>query len=275
MKISSGRSCGGCCTKLVDFNVRLGSTQILKDINLHVHCGEITAIIGPNGAGKTSLFRAMLGDLPHTGSLRFVHSGENDSPVMPRIGYVPQKFDIDPTAPVSVLDVFAGAMSHWPLWLGRRSHVRADALQMLGIVEAEDLIDKRVGSLSCGQLQRVLLALALHPTPDLLLLDEPIAGVDKGGIELFYRIVARLRDNFDLAIILISHDLTEVARVADRMILLNHAILFDGSPRDVLTNPLVRETFGLNIDPTTAVPTHTTPHDSCAIPSTLDTRHSS
>ncbi len=267
MKISSGKSCGGCCTKLVDFNVRLGATQILKDINLHVHCGEITAIIGPNGAGKTSLFRAMLGDLPHTGSLRFVHSGENDSPVMPRIGYVPQKFDIDATAPVSVLDVFAGAMSNWPLWLGRRSHVRADALQMLGIVEAEDLIDKRVGSLSCGQLQRVLLALALHPTPDLLLLDEPIAGVDKGGIELFYRIVAKLRDNFDLAIILISHDLTEVARVADRMILLNHAILFDGSPRDVLTNPLVRETFGLNIDPATAVPPHTTPHDACETPS--------
>jgi zinc transport system ATP-binding protein len=268
MKISSGKSCGGCCTKLVNFGVQFGSTIALKDVNLHMHCGELTVIVGPNGAGKTSLFRAMLGDLPHTGALRFVHSGENDSVVQPRIGYVPQRIDLDATAPVSVLDLFAGAVSRWPLWLGRRGTTRAAARDMLAGVEAEDLIDQRVGSLSCGQLQRVLLALALQPVPDLLLLDEPVAGVDKAGIRLFYRIVSDLRKNYDLSILMISHDLTEVARVADRMIFLNKRILCDGSPREVLSNPLVQEAFGMEFDPAAAVPAHAVPHDACEKPVT-------
>jgi zinc transport system ATP-binding protein len=266
MKISSGPSCGGCCTKLVGFGVQFGDTPILKDIDLHVHCGELTVIIGPNGAGKTSLFRAMLGEIPHTGQLRFVHSGENDNVVKPRIGYVPQRIDLDATAPVSVLDLFAGALSRWPLWLGHRSHVRRDAMEMLRIVEAEDLIDRSVGKLSCGQLQRVLLALALNPVPDLLLLDEPIAGVDKPGIRLFHRIVSDLRRNYDLSILMISHDLTEVARVADRMIFLHQKILCDGPPREVLVNPIVQEAFGMDVDTAAALPAHATPHDDCEEP---------
>jgi zinc transport system ATP-binding protein len=266
MKISSGTSCGGCCTKLVDFGVQFGSTTVLQGINLHVHCGELTVIIGPNGAGKSSLFRAMLGDIPHTGKLRFVHSGENDSVVRPRIGYVPQRIDLDATAPVSVLDLFAGAMSRRPLWLGYGSQARTTARDMLKIVEAEDLIDQMAGNLSCGQFQRVLLALALLPVPDLLLLDEPIAGVDKAGIRLFHRIVSDLRKNYDLSILMISHDLTEVAQVADRMLLLNKRILCDGPPREVLSNPLVQETMGMDINPAKAVPAHATPHDACDVP---------
>ena len=98
--------CGGCCTRLTNFGVSIGGNLILKDFNLHVHCGELTAIIGPNGAGKTTLLKAMLGEIPHIGEVHFVHS-DGRSFGKPRIGYVPQKLDIDKTAPISVLDLFS------------------------------------------------------------------------------------------------------------------------------------------------------------------------
>ena len=112
------RVCGGCCTRLEHFGVRLGGREILRDIDLHVHCGELTAIVGPNGAGKTTLFRAMLGELPHSGRLQFVHLDGRTPFGAPRIGYVPQKLDLDPGAPVTVLDLFAAARARRPIWTG-------------------------------------------------------------------------------------------------------------------------------------------------------------
>lgn len=238
-------SCGGCCTQLIDFGVTLGHTPILEHINLHVHCGELTVLIGPNGAGKTTLFRAMLGELPYHGQLQFVHADNNRRFVSPRIGYVPQKLEIDARAPISVLDLFAGACSRQPLWLGHSRAIRDRAGAMLAAVEAGPLLDQRLGELSCGQLQRVLLALALTPVPDLLLLDEPVAGVDPAGTEMFYRTVSGLRRNYDLSILLVSHDLAAAARVADRMIFLNRTILCDGAPAEVLACRPVQEAFGI------------------------------
>jgi zinc transport system ATP-binding protein len=104
----------------------------------------------------------------------------------------------------------------------------------------------KISQLSCGQFQRVMLALALSPIPDLLLLDEPIAGVDKSGIEVFYKIVSRLRREYDLSIFLISHDIVEVANFADRMILLNRAMLCEGSPEKVLSSPEIKTIYGIN-----------------------------
>jgi zinc transport system ATP-binding protein len=237
--------CGGCCTRLTDFGVSIGGTVILKDFNLHVHCGELTAIIGPNGAGKTTLLRAMLGEVSHSGKLHFVHS-DGSSFGKPRIGYVPQKLDIDKTAPISVLDFFASVNSSFPIWLGHLSSSKRRTLDMLKMVEAESYADMKISQLSCGQLQRVMLALALSPIPDLLLLDEPIAGVDKSGIDVFYRIVSRLRREYDLSIFLISHDIAEIANFADRMVLLNRAMICEGSPEKVLSSPELREVFGIN-----------------------------
>ena len=237
--------CGGCCTRLTDFGVTMGGNLILKDFNLHVHCGELTAIIGPNGAGKTTLLRAMLGEIPHSGELHFVHS-DGSSFGKPRIGYVPQKLDIDKTAPISVIDLFASVNSSFPLWLGHVSSSKKKTMDMLRMVEAESYADMRISQLSCGQFQRVMLALALSPIPDLLLLDEPIAGVDKSGIEVFYKIVSRLRREYDLSIFLISHDISEVANFADRMILLNRAMLCEGSPEKVLSSPEIKTIFGIN-----------------------------
>jgi zinc transport system ATP-binding protein len=240
----SAPRCGACCTRIENLGVVIGSTTILDRVNLHLHCGQLTALIGPNGAGKTTLLRAMLGELPYSGELHFLPVRKESACVAPRIGYVPQKLEMDTLAPISVYDLFAGATSRWPAWLGRRSGISKDALGMLDIVGGETLIDRKLGQLSCGQLQRVLLALALTPTPDILLLDEPVAGVDQAGIELFYRMVSQFRRDFDLAILLISHDLPAVARFADRMIFLNRTILSDGTPEEVLSHPLVKQTFG-------------------------------
>jgi zinc transport system ATP-binding protein len=237
--------CGGCCTRLVDFGVQVGGTVILEGINLHIHCGELTVLVGPNGAGKTSLFRAMLGELPHHGELRYVQAGGDTPFRRPHIGYVPQRLEVEPGAPVSVLDLFAAGTRRWPVWLGRSRQLRAAALAALAQVDATALLDRRLGLLSGGQLQRVLLALALLPPPDLLLLDEPVSGVDTAGTERFYHLVSQLRRDYDLSIILVSHDLQEAASVADRMILLNRTIVCDGRPAEVLADPRLQQTFHL------------------------------
>ncbi len=241
---SSTPSCGGCCTRLLHVGVTLGGIPILEDINLHVHCGELTVLIGPNGAGKTTLFRAMLGEVPYSGRLQFIHAGQQRRQSKPHIGYVPQKLELDPDSPMLVLDLFAGARARRPLWLGYPAALRQETLAALAAVEATNLIDRRLGRLSGGELQRVLLALALTPPPELLLLDEPVAGVDLAGIEMFYRIVSHLRHRLDLSIFLVSHDLAAAARVADRMILLNRTIIGDGPPAQVLADPRVKQWFG-------------------------------
>ena len=241
-----GPHCGACCTKIEDLGVRLGSADILEHVNLHLHCGQLMALIGPNGAGKTTLLRALLGELPHTGTLHFLPVRKDTREAVPRIGYVPQRLEMDTLAPVSVRDLFAGSVSRWPVWLGARRQASRDTLKVLATVGAEDVLDRKLGQLSPGQLQRVLLALALTPVPEILLLDEPVAGVDQAGIELFYQMISQFRRDYDLAILLISHDLPVVARFADRMVFLNRTILCDGTPRDVLSDPLVRQTFGFD-----------------------------
>jgi zinc transport system ATP-binding protein len=236
---------GSCCTRLTDFGVALAGTQVLRAVNLHVHCGELTAVVGPNGAGKTTLFRAILGELPHTGQLSFLNpSNGSGLKRRPHVGYVPQKLEFDTSAPITVLDVFAGALGYHPLWLGHTRRSRFMALESLSLVKSEHLVNRRLGLLSGGEQQRVLLSLALTPVPHILLLDEPVSGVDPSGIDPFYLMISDLRDRFDMSIILASHDLQAVARYADRMIFLNQTVLCDGSPAEVLAHNLVRQTFG-------------------------------
>jgi zinc transport system ATP-binding protein len=236
-------SCGGCCTRLEDFGVTIARRVILEHINLHIHCGELTVIVGPNGAGKTTLFRAMLGEIPHSGRLSFSHA-HADQPRHPALGYVPQKLEFDPGSPVIVLDLFTAILSRKALWLGYDRKVRDQAARALTMVNAQHLLHQYAGQLSGGELQRVLLALALTPIPDILLLDEPVSGVDPAGIDLFYSMVSDLREMHDLSILLVSHDLPSAARYADRMIFLNKSILADGTPGEVLRHEKVIQTFG-------------------------------
>ena len=244
-RASSGGDCAKlCCTKIEDFSVRIGRTDIFSHVNIHIHCGQLTAVIGPNGAGKSTLLRAILGEVPHTGVLHYVdakgkHTGH------PIIGYVPQYLRFDVSSPTSVMDLFMASLSRRPVWLCSSKKLRPRVLRSLARVKAEYLIDRRLGALSGGELQRVLLALALDPMPDLLLLDEPVSGVDQNGLELFYDIVADLREKEDMAIILISHDLNLVATHADQVVLLNKEVVCSGTPEEVFRDARTKKIFGM------------------------------
>jgi zinc transport system ATP-binding protein len=226
--------------------VILGKKAILYDINLHIHCGELTALIGPNGAGKSTLLKAILGEIRHTGRLKYVKSTGIDSK-RPVIGYVPQQLDFDKGTPASVFDLFMACVSRMPVWLLRPAPIRRRVAEALERVEAGHLIDRKLGALSGGELQKVLLALALDPIPDLLLLDEPVSGVDRKGLELFYNMVAEIRNKYDLSIILVSHDLELVERYADRAVLLSGTVLCSGKPSEVFGNKQAGDIFGSSV----------------------------
>lgn len=242
----SSCSCGLCCTKIKDFSVTLGRFDILKNVNLHIHCGDLTAVIGPNGAGKSTLLKAILGETPHSGELVFLDA-KNEHSGHPLMGYVPQKLDFDSSSPMSVYDLFASARTKRPVWFSRSKHVWQNVRETLEKVHAGRLIDRRLGALSGGELQRVLLALALDPVPDLLLLDEPVSGIDHNGLQMFYKTVSELRENYDLSIILVSHDLNLVARYADRVVFLNNGTVEScGTPKEVFNDKRVIEIFGMD-----------------------------
>lgn len=240
-------SCGMCCTKIRDLSVRYGNTTVLNNVNLHIHCGEITAIIGPNGAGKSTLLKAILGVIPHSGSIIFTDL-ETNNITIPRIGYVPQFLDLDRSMPITVRDLFTIAGSHFPAWLGSTSTLQQAALQVLESVQATHLIDHSIGTLSGGELQRVLLALALQKQPDILLLDEPVSGVDQNGLDLFYCTIDHIRAQYDLTTILISHDFNLVSKFADRLVLLDEKILKSGTPHEVFNSKEFRDIFNRGVD---------------------------
>ena len=235
-----------CCTKVQHISVKVGRHTILKDVSLHIHCGELTAIIGKNGAGKSTLLKALLGEITHGGEITYLGSKEKITKRL-MIGYVPQKLEFDLSAPMSVQDIFAASCSSFPIWLGSSKKMRERVLESLQRVQAEYLIDRRLGVLSGGELQRVLLALALEPIPNILLLDEPVSGIDQNGLKLFYEIVSQLRKDYDLSIILVSHDLDLVAEYADRVAVLNQGrMAYCGTPEEVFGNEEVRLLFHMD-----------------------------
>lgn len=243
MKKSGSKYCGFHCIKIKNFSVTIGDTKILQDINLHIHCGELTAIIGKNGAGKTTFIRALLNEIRHEGTIEFKDIRNNTFSNL-KIGYVPQHLNIAKNTPTSVYDLFASYLVKTPVCFRTSKKTKEKIRKQLEIFEAADLIDRRVCDLSGGQLQRVLLSIATLPTPNLLILDEPVSGIDQNGMELFYKNIDQLKKNNDLAIILISHDLEYVKRYADRVVLLDQTIQEEGKPEDVFASENFIETFG-------------------------------
>lgn len=236
-------SCGLCHTVIQNLTVRKSDITIIEDININITCGELTAIVGPNGAGKTTLLKALLGEIKHSGTLKYLNSSGEETN-KPKIGYVPQYINFDRYAPISVYDLFAAGLSGFPVCFYKSKRLKSLIEKSLSKVNVEYTINRRLGELSGGELQRVLLALALEPVPEILLLDEPVSGVDKNGMELFYATVSELRRNYDLTILLVSHDLPLVAKYADRVVLLNKKVLCSGIPRDVFTSSQFISTFG-------------------------------
>ncbi len=235
-------SCGhSCCLRVENLSVRIGADAILKDVNLHVHCGEMVALIGPNGAGKSTFLKAVLGQQEYSGVIAFSTPGQRSK--KPRIGYVPQSPAFDPSDPVSVADLFACCMSKRPAFLGLGKAMEETVLECLERVHGEDLIHKRVGTLSGGELQRVLLALALEPLPNILILDEPLSGVDVEGMAVLMDMLDEIRKTYDLSILMTTHDFSMLPRYADQVVLIDHALLIQGTPEAVLNSPEFHRVF--------------------------------
>ncbi len=236
------RGCDGrCCLRLEHLSVQAGGERILDDVSFHLHCGELIALIGPNGAGKSSLFKSILGLMDYEGRITFqsVEQGTQK----PRIGYVPQNPGFDPGDPVSVLDLFLTATTSRPAFLPVSRRAREKVAACLKRVNGEELIDRRVGTLSGGEVQRVLLAMALEPVPNLLILDEPMSGVDMEGEQQLLNLLDQIREEYDLSVLISTHDFQTLNRV-DKVILLQKRILAAGDAQVVLHSKEFARLFG-------------------------------
>lgn len=237
-----GQNCGdSCCLRVKNLTVRIGSDSILKDVDLHIHCGEMMALIGPNGAGKSTFLKAVLGQQDYEGTIVFSAPGQRGQ--KPKIGYVPQSPTFDPGDPVSVADLFSCCMSRRPAFLGHSKAMREKIQECLDRVHGKELIDKRVGTLSGGELQRVLLALALEPIPNILILDEPLSGVDVEGQADLMDMLDEIRDTYDLSILMTTHDFSMLPKYADQVALIDHRVLKLGSAQEVLDSEEFRQIF--------------------------------
>ena len=237
------KACGLHCTKINNIGVKIGNEEILKNVSIHIHCGELTVIIGRNGAGKTTLLKAILGEIEHTGDITFVDKKDNISKKI-KIGYVPQSINVEKHMPTTVYDLFASCITHIPVFLRKDKKIYNEIKEQLKIFGAENLIDKSIGDLSGGELQRVLISIATKPTPNLLILDEPVSGIDRNGIKEFYKIISKLKTEYDMSIILVSHDLDLAKKYADKVILLDKEVIKEGTPEDVFKSLEFKNRFG-------------------------------
>ena len=235
--------CDLCHIDLDRISVRRGGQVLLQDVSMHIHCGQLTVLIGQNGAGKTTLIKALLGEISHTGVIRHVDSHGLDIPHL-RTGYVPQVLQFDREMPLTVQDFIAASITRRPVWTGVSRKTREKVRQVLADVEAAELADRPLGRCSGGELQRVLLALALEPAPDLLVLDEPVSGIDRNGLKMFLDTLVNLRKTRHMAILLVSHDLRFVREYADHVVLLDKSVLIQGTPNAVFASEEFETVFG-------------------------------
>jgi zinc transport system ATP-binding protein len=229
-----------------DVHVRFGDKEILQGVSAGVERGQITALIGLNGSGKTTLLRAILKEAPYSGRIAFHCGHDHSRPTPEHVGYVPQRLAIDATLPLTVGDLLALALQRRPLFLGISRRVRGTMVEMIGRVGLPpEILDSFVSKISGGELQRVLLALALHPKPELLLLDEPAAGIDFQYEEKLYDLLARLNRETGVTILLVSHDVSVVSRRAHQVLCLKDGcIRCQGPPHEALTPEMLEQVFG-------------------------------
>lgn len=225
--------------------VTLGGVPILRGVSGELARGKIVALIGMNGSGKTTLLRTLLKEIPYSGAICF-HCGHNHlHPAPEHVGYVPQKLRLEANLPLTVRDLLAVSLQRRPLFLGVSARLRKEMADMLSQVNAPvELLDRPMDKLSGGEQQRVLMALALQPHPELLLLDEPAQGIDFKDQESFYHLIARINRERNVTILLVSHDLSIVYKHAHHVLCLRDGrIVCQGPPKEV-DREMLKQVYG-------------------------------
>ncbi len=210
-----------------NLTVSFGEEKVVDNLSFNLKKGENVAIMGPNGAGKTVLLKALLGILPYDGYIRW----SNDA----KISYVPQKILPEKNLPLSVEEFFKMKKA------GREQ--AKDALASVGITD-ERFLKKMIGTISSGQLQRVLVAWGLVGNPNVLLFDEPTAGIDIGGEETIFNLLNKIERERNLSIILVTHDMSVVYGFADSVLCLNKKLICHGSPAEALGSEGLKKLYG-------------------------------
>jgi len=212
--------------KVKNLNVKLNNEEIIKGLSFEVKKGDVLTILGPNGAGKTILLRTLLGLLPYQGEIHW----------MPeiKIGYVPQRLPFIKEIPMSIEEFFK---------LKRVSKKEIEkTLNLVGF--KNDFLNKKIGELSSGQFQRILVAWALVGDPDILFFDEPTTGIDIGGEETIYTLLTKLKEQRNLTILLVTHDLSVVYKFSNYVICLNKCPICQGFPKEVLSPETLNKLYG-------------------------------
>jgi zinc transport system ATP-binding protein len=215
-------------------SVRFGITRVLTALTFHVLRGTSLAVIGPNGAGKTVLFRALIGSIPVEGNVHWAPGT--------RIGYVPQKLDLERDVPITGFDFLRARAA----LAGQPDSSPSRALALVGM--STGIAQQSIGTMSGGQFQRLLVAFALVGDPNVLLLDEPTAGMDEPGQERLHELVRRLQHDQGLSILFISHELSVVYQYATEVLCLSRQHAYIGPPRTILTPDLLAEVYGAPLD---------------------------
>jgi ABC-type Mn2+/Zn2+ transport system ATPase subunit len=250
MPASHSHSPADLAVEVRDLRVSFDGQPVLRGVDLHIPRGQLVALIGPNGSGKTTLLRCLLGlQRVDAGEIKLL--GESDvRTALPRVGYVPQRLALERSFVLSVREFLSLRLRrtrHW-FWRPHRviDRILSETLVEIGV---EPMLDRPLAQLSGGQLQRVLIAFSLLGKPELLLLDEPTAGVDTPGEQTFYELIAEIHRRHQLTVLLVSHDLSMVYRHASWVYALNGVICCEGSPEQVMNTESLKAAYGIHVSP--------------------------
>lgn len=215
-----------------NLKVILNDQVILNNINFELKEGEILAIIGPNGAGKTVLIKSILSLIPYQGEIKY--KGEHIKNKLNEIGYIPQKFDFDKNLPITVKEF---------LEISNRGYIDKEIIKEVGI---SSILEKKLGEISGGQIQRVLIARSLFKKPKLILMDEPTSGIDIEGEKKIYELIIHLNKTHQITIIFVTHEINIVYSFAKKVLCLNVNLICYGEVRRELTESVLKKLYGEN-----------------------------
>lgn len=250
MSGSTSPSDEGNVAEIRGVNLAFGGRPVLRNVTMDLPAGKVVALIGPNGSGKTTLLRCLLGLQKVDDGRISLFGGVSLAKALPRIGYVPQKLQLDRDFILSVREFLALRLKSTSQWFWMSKHALDDKLMAaMSEIGCESLMDRPIAKLSGGQLQRALIAFSLLQKPDLLLLDEPTAGVDTPGETTFYELITEVHKRHRMSVVLVSHDLSMVYKHAHRVYALNGNICCEGTPEEVMNAESLKDAYGISVSP--------------------------